>query len=164
MPPKQASATNDVTYLDAVSQALMAEMEDDESVFIIGEDVGQFGGAFKVTKGFLDKFGSRRVVDTPIAETGFTGLAAGASLVVRSTDEVEAEQLLAARRLALPAFERLGTVLIAGCRDATAARQLGFVPVHGLGAALEMAHGWRDRPPRIAFLLAPPYFPIRTTE
>jgi hypothetical protein len=60
--------------------------------------------------------------------------------------------------------ERLGEVLVAGCRDATAARQLGFVPVHGLGAALEMAHGWRDRPPRIGFLLAPPYFPIRTTE
>ena len=53
----------------------------DPDVFIIGEDVGQFGGAFKVTKGFLEKFGPRRVVDTPIAETGFTGLAAGAALV-----------------------------------------------------------------------------------
>jgi pyruvate/2-oxoglutarate/acetoin dehydrogenase E1 component len=71
---------NDVTYLDAVSQALMAEMEADESVFLIGEDVGQFGGAFKVTKGFLEKFGERRVVDTPLAESGFTGLAAGAAL------------------------------------------------------------------------------------
>ena len=56
-------------------------MERDPDVFLIGEDVGQFGGAFKVTKGFLDKFGPRRVVDTPIAETGFTGLAAGAALV-----------------------------------------------------------------------------------
>ena len=54
-------------------------MERDPDVFIIGEDVGQFGGAFKVTKGFLDKYGPRRVVDTPIAETGFTGLAAGAA-------------------------------------------------------------------------------------
>nr|WP_296070738.1 alpha-ketoacid dehydrogenase subunit beta [uncultured Actinoplanes sp.] len=70
----------EVTYLDAVSQALMAEMEADDSVFLIGEDVGQFGGAFKVTKGFLEKFGERRVVDTPIAESGFTGLAAGAAL------------------------------------------------------------------------------------
>ena len=70
-----------VTYLDAISQALMSEMEADPDVFIIGEDVGQFGGAFKVTKGFLDKYGPRRVVDTPIAETGFTGLAAGAALV-----------------------------------------------------------------------------------
>ena len=69
------------TYLDAVAAALDHEMERDPDVFIIGEDVGQFGGAFKVTKGFLDKYGPRRVVDTPIAETGFTGLAAGAALV-----------------------------------------------------------------------------------
>jgi acetoin:2,6-dichlorophenolindophenol oxidoreductase subunit beta len=73
--------TKQVTYLEAVGQALMAEMDRDPDVFLIGEDVGQFGGAFKVTKGFLDKFGPRRVVDTPIAETGFTGLAAGAALV-----------------------------------------------------------------------------------
>jgi len=70
-----------VTYLDAISQALMSEMEADPDVFIIGEDVGQFGGAFKVTKGFLEKFGPHRVVDPPMAESGFTGLAAGAALV-----------------------------------------------------------------------------------
>ncbi len=70
-----------VTYLDAIGQALMSEMETDPDVFIIGEDVGQFGGAFKVTQGFLDKFGPRRVVDTPMAESGFTGLAAGAALM-----------------------------------------------------------------------------------
>ena len=69
------------TYLDAISEALMSEMEADPDVFIIGEDVGQFGGAFKVTKGFLEKFGPRRVVDTPMAEAGFTGLAAGAALM-----------------------------------------------------------------------------------
>ena len=69
------------TYLEAVGLALDHEMERDPDTFIIGEDVGQFGGAFKVTKGFLDKYGPRRVVDTPIAETGFTGLAAGAALV-----------------------------------------------------------------------------------
>jgi pyruvate/2-oxoglutarate/acetoin dehydrogenase E1 component len=73
--------TEEVTYLQAVGLALMSEMDRDPDVFLIGEDVGQFGGAFKVTKGFLDKFGPRRVVDTPIAETGFTGLAAGAALV-----------------------------------------------------------------------------------
>ena len=75
------SSNGSVTYLEAIGQALMAEMEADPDVFLIGEDVGQFGGAFKVTKGFLEKFGPRRVVDTPIAETGFTGLAAGAALV-----------------------------------------------------------------------------------
>ena len=69
------------TYLDAVGAGLEAAMSADPEVFLIGEDVGQFGGAFKVTKGFLDKYGPRRVVDSPIAETGITGLAAGAALV-----------------------------------------------------------------------------------
>lgn len=82
MPTSTVSDTDiqDVSYLDAVTLALRAEMDADDSVFLIGEDVGQFGGAFKVTKGFLDRFGPRRVVDTPIAESGFTGLAAGAAL------------------------------------------------------------------------------------
>jgi hypothetical protein len=62
-----------------------------------------------------------------------------------------------------PALERLGAVLVAGCRDAVAARQLGFVPTHGVGAALAMARGRADRPPRIGFLLSPPYFPLRVT-
>jgi hypothetical protein len=61
----------------------------------------------------------------------------------------------------LPAIGRLGAVLVAGCRDAVAARQLGFVPTRGLSAALEMAHGRAGRPPRIGFLLTPPYFPLR---
>ena len=73
--------TGQATYLEAVGLALDHEMDRDPDVFLIGEDVGQYGGAFKVTKGFLDKFGPLRVVDTPIAETGFTGLAAGAALV-----------------------------------------------------------------------------------
>jgi hypothetical protein len=59
-----------------------------------------------------------------------------------------------------PALARLGHVLVAGCRDATAARSLGFVPTHGLGAALTMARGWADRAPRIGLLLSPPYFPL----
>ena len=62
-----------------------------------------------------------------------------------------------------PALGRLGAVLVAGCRDAVAARQLGFVPTHGIGAALAMAHGRADRPARIGFLLSPPYFPVRVT-
>ncbi|MFV0457926.1 MAG: alpha-ketoacid dehydrogenase subunit beta [Actinomycetales bacterium] len=75
------SDANTYTYLDAIAAALDFEMDNDPDTFLIGEDVGQFGGAFKVTKGFLDKFGPRRVVDTPIAETGIAGLAAGAALV-----------------------------------------------------------------------------------
>ena len=72
---------SDYTYLDAVGAAIESEMDRDKDVFLIGEDVGQFGGAFKVTKGFFDKYGPTRVVDTPIAETGYAGLAAGAALV-----------------------------------------------------------------------------------
>jgi Lactate racemase N-terminal domain len=60
-----------------------------------------------------------------------------------------------------PALGRLGHVLIAGCRDHAAARQLGFVPTHGVGPALTMVQGWSDRPPRVGFLLSPPYFPLR---
>lgn len=60
-----------------------------------------------------------------------------------------------------PARERLGAVLVAGCRDSAAARQLGFVPTHGLGAALEMARGRAGGDARIGFLLSPPYFPLR---
>jgi hypothetical protein len=60
-----------------------------------------------------------------------------------------------------PALSRLGAVLIAGCRDAVAARQLGFVPVHGVGAALDMAHGRAGGAARLGFLLSPPYFPLR---
>jgi hypothetical protein len=60
-----------------------------------------------------------------------------------------------------PALGQLGHVLIAGCRDHAAARQLGFVPTHGIGAALTMVRGWSDRPPRVGFLLSPPYFPLR---
>lgn len=63
----------------------------------------------------------------------------------------------------LPALERLGAVVVAGCRDAVSARQLGFVPAHGVGAALDMASGRAGRPPRIGFLLAPPYFPLRVS-
>jgi hypothetical protein len=63
-----------------------------------------------------------------------------------------------------PAIGRLGHVLIAGCRDHAAARQLGFVPTHGIAPALTMVQGWSDRPPRVGFLLSPPYFPLRVTS
>jgi Lactate racemase N-terminal domain len=66
-------------------------------------------------------------------------------------------------RACRPALDRLGAVLVAGCRDATAARQLGFVPTHGVGAALEMARGRAGRSARIGFLLAPPYFPLQVS-
>ena len=68
-----------VTFLEAISEALFEELERDERVFILGEDVGVYGGAFKVTRGFRDWFGELRVIDTPISESGFTGAAAGAA-------------------------------------------------------------------------------------
>ena len=56
------------TYLEAIRQGIWEEMERDENVFVLGEDVGLYGGAFKVTAGLLEKFGETRVVDTPISE------------------------------------------------------------------------------------------------
>ncbi|MGH7671305.1 MAG: alpha-ketoacid dehydrogenase subunit beta [Gemmatimonadales bacterium] len=69
----------EVTYLEAIRQALFEEMERDPDVFCMGEDIGKYGGAFKVTDGLLDRFGAARVIDTPISETGFVGAAAGAA-------------------------------------------------------------------------------------
>lgn len=71
----------ETTYLEAIRQGIWEEMERDESVFVIGEDVGIYGGAFKVTKGMLEKFGEERVIDTPISESAIVGAAIGASLV-----------------------------------------------------------------------------------
>src|SRR5688572_32859923 len=68
-----------VTMLEAIREALWEEMERDPSVFLMGEDIGAYGGAFKVTDGFIDFFGGDRVIDTPISEAGFTGAAAGAA-------------------------------------------------------------------------------------
>lgn len=68
------------TYREALNQALREEMRRDDRVFLIGEDVASYQGAFKVSKGFLEEFGPRRVVDTPITELGFTGLAIGAAM------------------------------------------------------------------------------------
>ncbi len=75
----KSSRGEPVTFLEAIAEALFEEMERDERVFLLGEDIGVYGGAFKLTRGFLDHFGSERVIDTPIAEGGFTGAAAGAA-------------------------------------------------------------------------------------
>ncbi|MCX7752412.1 MAG: alpha-ketoacid dehydrogenase subunit beta [Blastocatellia bacterium] len=69
------------TYLEAIRQGLWEEMERDERVFLLGEDIGVYGGAFKVTEGFLERFGEERVIDTPISEAAIVGAAIGAALV-----------------------------------------------------------------------------------
>jgi pyruvate/2-oxoglutarate/acetoin dehydrogenase E1 component len=70
-----------ITLLEAIRQGLWEEMERDERVFILGEDVGAYGGAFKMTDGFLQKFGEARVIDTPISESAIVGAACGAAMM-----------------------------------------------------------------------------------
>ena len=70
----------EMTYLEAISDALRTEMRRDESVFCLGEDIGGFGGAFKVTDGFAEEFGHARVLDTPLAENAIIGTAVGAAI------------------------------------------------------------------------------------
>jgi 2-oxoisovalerate dehydrogenase E1 component beta subunit len=69
------------TYLEAIRQGIWEEMEKDDRVFILGEDIGVYGGAFKVTEGMLERFGASRVIDTPISETAIVGAAIGAALM-----------------------------------------------------------------------------------
>jgi pyruvate/2-oxoglutarate/acetoin dehydrogenase E1 component len=70
-----------MTYLEAISDALREQLRADERVFVMGEDVGAFGGAFKVTDGFVEEFGEARVIDTPLAEAAIVGTAVGAAVV-----------------------------------------------------------------------------------
>jgi 2-oxoisovalerate dehydrogenase E1 component beta subunit len=69
------------TYVDAIRQGISEEMERDDNVFVLGEDVGIYGGAFKVTTGLLEKFGETRVIDTPISESAIVGAAIGAAMM-----------------------------------------------------------------------------------
>lgn len=70
-----------ITYLEAISQAIREEMRRDEAVFLLGEDVGTYGGAFKVSAGLLEEFGPERVIDTPMSEAAIIGSAVGAALM-----------------------------------------------------------------------------------
>jgi 2-oxoisovalerate dehydrogenase E1 component beta subunit len=69
-----------MTYIEAIGRGMWEEMERDSSVFLLGEDIGAYGGAFKATKGFLEHFGPARVIDTPLSETAILGAAVGAAL------------------------------------------------------------------------------------
>lgn len=72
--------TQTVETRESIRQALIEEMERDDRVFLMGEEVGEYNGAYKVSKGLLERFGSKRVIDTPISENGFAGLAIGAAM------------------------------------------------------------------------------------
>lgn len=75
-----ASGAKSMTVRDALNSAIAEELDRDDDVFLMGEEVAQYNGAYKISRGLLDRFGERRVIDTPITEMGFTGLTVGAAL------------------------------------------------------------------------------------
>ena len=79
-PRGKRTEAGEATYLIAIAEALWEEMERDERVFLLGEDIGAYGGAFKVTEGFIERFGPERVMDTPIVEETIVGMALGAAM------------------------------------------------------------------------------------
>src|SRR5690625_7752319 len=70
----------ELQFREAIRAAMVEEMERDETIFLIGEEVAEYNGAYKVSEGMLDQFGAKRVIDTPISENGFAGLGVGAAL------------------------------------------------------------------------------------
>ena len=79
-PEQEWGKTEDITVREALRDAMAAEMRRDENVFLMGEEVAQYQGAYKISQGLLEEFGERRVIDTPITEHGFTGMAVGAAM------------------------------------------------------------------------------------
>jgi pyruvate dehydrogenase E1 component beta subunit len=79
-PERDWGPTKPITVREALRDAMAAEMRRDENVFLLGEEVAQYQGAYKISQGLLDEFGARRVIDTPITEHGFTGMAVGAAM------------------------------------------------------------------------------------
>src|SRR5205823_2929895 len=79
-PEKDWGPVAPITVREALRDAMAAEMRADKDVFLIGEEVAQYQGAYKISQGLLDEFGPKRVIDTPITEHGFTGMAVGAAL------------------------------------------------------------------------------------
>ena len=80
-PPTPTPTTRTIRYREALREAMIEEMERDDRVFLMGEEVGHYQGAYKVSEGMLEKFGDKRVIDTPIAESGFAGVGIGAAMV-----------------------------------------------------------------------------------
>jgi pyruvate dehydrogenase E1 component beta subunit len=78
--PEAATAVRELTFGEAIREALAEEMRRDPNVVLLGEDVAEAGTTFKVLKGLVDEFGASRIIDTPISEAGFTGLAVGAAM------------------------------------------------------------------------------------
>jgi len=79
-----------LTYRDALNAALREEMHRDDNVFLMGEEVAEYDGAYKVSRGLLKEFGARRVIDTPIAELGFTVIPYGITLILHAAKAMQA--------------------------------------------------------------------------
>lgn len=79
--PEKSEKPEQVTYLEAIRQAMWQELETDERVFLLGQDIGTYGGAFRVTAGMLERFGPERIIDTPISESAMVGAAIGAAML-----------------------------------------------------------------------------------
>ena len=79
--PRAEAKPQEVRFREAIRLGMIEEMERDDRVFIVGEEVGHYQGAYKVTEGMLEKFGPQRVIDAPITESGFTGISIGAAMV-----------------------------------------------------------------------------------
>lgn len=79
--PAETAPRRETSYVEAIREGIREEMERDDRVFVLGEDIGVYGGAFQVTEGLLDSFGEQRVIDTPLSETAIVGAAVGAALM-----------------------------------------------------------------------------------
>ena len=100
-PRGKRSENGEATYLVAIAEALWEEMERDERVWMLGEDIGVYGGAFKVTEGFIERFGPERVMDMPIAEETIVGMALGSAM-----EGVPARRRVPVRRLHVERLRR----------------------------------------------------------
>lgn len=95
-PRGKRTENGEATYLIAIAEALWEEMERDEAVYLLGQDIGVYGGAFKVTEGFIDRFGPERVMDTPICEETIMGMAIGSAMEgLRPVAEVQYADFIA---------------------------------------------------------------------
>src|SRR3989454_10736371 len=132
-PPRGGMAT----FVEAIRQGIWEEMERDSTVFVIGEDVGAYGGAFKVTDGLIDQFGPQRVIDTPISEGAIVGAACGAALMgMRPVAEFQFIDFISAgfdllTNYAAKCRYRLGAGIAAGFRGPFGSC-LRFGPFHSL--------------------------------
>ena len=148
-----------LTYLQAISSALRDELRADERVLLMGEDIGVFGGAFKVTDGFVEEFGTDRVMDTPLAESGIIGTAIGAAVVgMRPVCEMQFSDFISCGfdqlvNVAGKMHYRQGLavpITSSGCRraaDSRAVRSTPRTPRRG-SCTRPGSRSWRPRPPR----------------